>query len=314
MPTTCARGVFRKPRNRWAVEMTTLVNTIAGLRDHLHPMRGTGSIGLVPTMGALHAGHARLIEHARQECTCVVVSIFVNPTQFDREADLRGYPRTLQEDLDLCSRMGVDLVFAPSVEEMYPAPLRCTVEVSHIADRLCGEYRPGHFRGVATVVMKLFQIVQPDRAYFGEKDAQQLAVVRRLSADLNVPVTILAVPTVRELDGLALSSRNRNLAARERERSTALYRALREAERRIVAGERDAEAVKRAAVESLSSVEGLRTEYLEIVDPDEMQPIRRIDGPVRVMAAIWIGQTRLIDNLLCAPPLKKHLATSVRSA
>ena len=187
-------------------------------------------------MGALHAGHASLIQRARRECGTVVVSIFVNPLQFDRAEDLDRYPRSLDADLALCREHGVDLVFAPSVAEMYPRPMAMAIDVGTLADHLCGRYRPGHFEGVASVVLKLFGIVQPDRAYFGEKDAQQLAVVRRLVTDFNVPVTIVPVPTVREPDGLALSSRNVRLSADERLLAPTLYKALQRAAARVDQG------------------------------------------------------------------------------
>jgi pantoate--beta-alanine ligase len=280
-----------------------LVESIEHLRQHLTgARRSNATIGLIPTMGALHAGHVRLIEEARHECQAVVVSIFVNPLQFDREDDLRRYPRMLDEDRQLCERFGVDLVFVPSVDEMYPVPLECTIDVGRLADHLCGKYRPGHFRGVATVVMKLFGIVQPDRAYFGEKDAQQLAIIRRLVADLNVPVHIIGVPTVRERDGLALSSRNAQLGPAERQSAIALFRALQAADRHIASGDTDAEHVKRlAAAEIPLDNPSLRLEYLEIVDPERLQPVSVITGPVRVAGALWVGSTRLIDNVLSAP-------------
>jgi pantoate--beta-alanine ligase len=280
-----------------------LVESIEHLRQHLTgARRSNATIGLIPTMGALHAGHVRLIEEARHECQAVVVSIFVNPLQFDREDDLRRYPRMLDEDRQLCERFGVDLVFVPSVDEMYPVPLECTIDVGRLADHLCGKYRPGHFRGVATVVMKLFGIVQPDRAYFGEKDAQQLAIIRRLVADLNVPVHIIGVPTVRERDGLALSSRNAQLGPAERQSAIALFRALQAADRHIASGDTDAEHVKRlAAAEIPLDNPSLRLEYLEIVDPERLQPVSVIAGPVRVAGALWVGSTRLIDNVLSAP-------------
>lgn len=280
-----------------------LFESIAAIRDGLAVARRTGlSVGLVPTMGALHAGHARLIERARQECACVVVSIFVNPLQFDRADDLNRYPRSLQADLDLCRAVGVDIVFAPSVSEMYPREPSCAVQVGRLADHLCGPYRPGHFQGVATVVMKLFQIVQPDRAYFGEKDAQQLAVIGHLVRDMNVPVHIEAVPTVRDADGLALSSRNQRLEPRERALATCLYKALCEAGRRISQGASDPEPVKQAAVAEVPRNAGLTLEYLEIVDPENMQPVDRIERRVLVAGALWVGATRLIDNLMCDPP------------
>ena len=276
-----------------------LVDSIAKLRDHLTEVRRPGAlVGLVPTMGALHRGHTRLMEQARRECQTVTVSIFVNPLQFDRDDDLRRYPRTLDADRELCRVAGVDLIFAPTVESMYPTLPECTVEVGRLGDHLCGRFRPGHFRGVATVVMKLFQIVQPDRAYFGEKDAQQLAIVRRMVADFNLPVHVVGVPTVREPDGLAVSSRNRQLAPAERQSATALYRALSEAERQISSRVTDAAAVKAAASAEIPHGPSLRLEYLEIVDPDDMQPVEQVQGPVRVVGALWVGSTRLIDNIL----------------
>ena len=180
-------------------------------------------------MGALHAGHAALVDAARRECGVVVVSIFVNPLQFNSQDDLARYPRTLDADVELCRELGVDVVFAPSASEVYPEPPECSVDVGRLADHLCGKFRPGHFRGVATVVLKLFQMVQPHRAYFGEKDAQQLAIVTRLAADFNLPIEVVGVPTVREADGLAMSSRNRHLSAAERSLAPSLYRALEEA-------------------------------------------------------------------------------------
>jgi pantoate--beta-alanine ligase len=280
-----------------------LVNQIAQVRQRLAPLRDpASSIGFVPTMGALHAGHTRLIDRARSECQSVVVSVFVNPLQFERADDLERYPRTLQEDLDICTAHGVDVVFAPDEKEMYPRWPACTVEVQRLDDHLCGPHRPGHFRAVATVVMKLLQIVQPDRAYFGEKDVQQLAVIRRMVTDLNVPVTIVGVPTVRDSDGLALSSRNKRLDSEERQLANALYRALREAERQISSGVTDSGVVSKEAAAVMPPDPRLRLEYLEVVDPEELQPVDRISGPVLVAGALWVGSTRLIDNLLCQPP------------
>ena len=283
---------------------TELLESVAQLRDRLAEARTAGKrIGLVPTMGALHAGHASLIDRARAECGCVVVSIFVNPLQFDRKEDLEKYPRTMQADLDVCDARGVAYVFAPGVEAMYPVPPSCVVEVGRVADHLCGAFRPGHFRGVATVVMKLFQIIQPDVAYFGEKDAQQLAVIRHLVRDLNVPVRIEGVATVREPDGLALSSRNERLSAEERKKALALYKSLTEARRQIESGVRDAAAVKRAASATVPKDNSLRLEYLEIVDTENIQPVEHIEGPVLVAGALWVGSTRLIDNLVCRPEM-----------
>ena len=276
------------------------IGTIAELQERLESWRRVGTVvGLVPTMGALHAGHKKLIEQARHDCERVVVSIFVNPLQFNQKDDLQRYPRTLQADLGVSSELGVDLVFAPAESEMYPTVPSCTVAVSRVTDHLCGQYRPGHFSGVATVVLKLFQVVRPDRAYFGEKDAQQTAVVRHLVRDFNIPVEVVEIPIVREPDGLALSSRNAHLGLDERRVALALYRALCEARRQIAAGETDPRIVRERATTCVADDAALRLEYLEIVDPDDMQPVERITGAVRVAGALWVGTTRLIDNVLC---------------
>jgi pantoate--beta-alanine ligase len=275
-----------------------VAGTIARVRAWRDDRRRAGErVGFVPTMGALHEGHARLMETARQRGDHVVVSIFVNPLQFDRRDDLDRYPRTLDADLRICNDRGVELVFAPAAAEMYPVEPLCTVTVKRLTDRLCGQFRPGHFDGVATVVTKLFDIVQPDMAYFGEKDAQQLAVIRRMVVDLNIPVEIVGVPTVREADGLALSSRNVRLSSQERSKAIALYQALLEAQRAIAAGERDARAVERRAAAVIPLDASLRLEYLEVVDPLELQRVDRIAGTVLVAGALWVGKTRLIDNL-----------------
>ena len=283
--------------------LADLVESIARVRARLATERAPDHVvGLVPTMGALHAGHLRLIDQARRECQCVIVSVFVNPLQFDRADDLQRYPRELASDFDICNTHDVDIVFAPSADEMYPQPPRCLVDVTGLTNRLCGKYRPGHFQGVATVVTKLFQIVQPDRAYFGHKDAQQLAVIRRLVADLNIPVEIVGVDTVRETDGLAVSSRNQLLDPAERAMAPSLYAALREAERLVTSGITDAATVVQEAAGNIPDDPALRLEYLEIVDPDDVQPISQIDGPVLVAGALWVGSTRLIDNMVVVPP------------
>lgn len=279
-----------------------LIASIADLRRTLERVRHQGgTTGLVPTMGALHEGHGKLIETAARETNCVVVSIFVNPLQFDRRDDFDRYPRPISKDIAFCTARGVSLVFTPAAEEMYPRAEHAFVDVTRVADHLCGRFRPGHFRGVATVVLKLLNIVQPHRAYFGEKDAQQLAVIRRMVDDLNVPVRIVEVPTVRDADGLAISSRNQHLTAEERRTAPVLYKALTKAQTLIAAGANPAE-IRDAALTILDQYPELRVEYLEIVEPDEMQPVDRINGPVRVAGAIWLGKTRLIDNLLCRPP------------
>lgn len=278
------------------------VHSIEELRRTLASIRSARrSIGLVPTMGALHAGHGRLIETARRESACVVVSIFVNPIQFDRSDDYSRYPRTLASDIEFCTARAVDIVFAPSAEEMYPGPQRAFVEVNEISDHLCGQFRPGHFRGVATVVLKLLNIVQPDRAYFGEKDAQQVAVIRQMVKDLNVPVEIVEVPTVREADGLALSSRNARLTAEERCIAPALYRALQAAAVLISAGTTCTAEIKKEALRAFDAHPEIRVEYLEIANAADMLPVEQITGSVRIAGAVWIGKTRLIDNVLCTP-------------
>lgn len=279
-----------------------VVHSVEEVRRIVEPFRAAGQlIGLVPTMGALHAGHARLMDTARAECGCVVASIFVNPIQFDRGDDFNRYPRMLATDTEFCSAHGVDIVFAPSDAEMYPQRQRAFVEVDRLGEHLCGPFRPGHFRGVATVVLKLLNSVMPGRAYFGEKDAQQLAVIRRLVLDLNVPVTIVEVPTVREADGLALSSRNQHLSVDQRRIAPVLIQALRSAQSLIASGVQEANAVMREACRVLEEQPEVRVEYIEVVDPEEMQPVGEIAGPVRIAGAIWIGKTRLIDNVLCVP-------------
>jgi pantoate--beta-alanine ligase len=266
------------------------------VKDVRKALETAKNIGLVPTMGALHAGHEALIQRARKDSEVVVVSIFVNPLQFGPNEDYTRYPRALQRDLEICGRNGADVVFAPSVQEMYPLPELTFVDVTRVSEHLCGAFRPGHFRGVATVVLKLLNIVRPDRAYFGEKDMQQLAVIRRMVLDLMVPVEIIGVPTVREADGLAISSRNQYLNPAERNTAPVLHRALREAAARIRSGERDVSKIREAALAILKTEPLVRLEYLEIVDPVEMQPLSTISGPARIAAAIWIGNTRLIDN------------------
>ena len=279
-----------------------VISTIAELRGHLKQAKAGGAIvGLVPTMGALHEGHKRLIGQAVRECGHVVVTLFVNPIQFNQPGDYQRYPRTLDHDLKVCEQHRADVLFAPSLEEMYPGEQRAFVEVTHLSGHLCGAHRPGHFRGVATVVMKLLNIAQPDRAYFGEKDAQQLALIQRMVKDLNLPVTIVPVPTVREHDGLALSSRNKLLDPGQRRVAVALCEALRIAEACIARGARSSDAIKKEALEAIEKHPEVRLEYFEIVDPEQLQPVGEITGPVRIAGAIWVGSIRLIDNLLCHP-------------
>lgn len=269
-----------------------VISTIRELREQLAAQKPA----LVPTMGALHLGHARLIETSVRENPSTAVSIFVNPSQFNDPADFDRYPRTLDADLALCESLGVDIVFTPPPEEIYPRPQQAFVDVERVTKHLEGAFRPGHFRGVATVVLKLFQIFEPTRAYFGEKDYQQLAMIRRMVEDLNVPVEIAAVPTVREPDGLALSSRNRLLDAENRRAAPDLYRALRLAAMKIADGVRDAATIKYAALAELSNPL-IRVEYLEVVDPVWVEPVEHIDGPVRIAVAAQLGGVRLIDNI-----------------
>jgi pantoate--beta-alanine ligase len=241
-------------------------------------------------MGALHSGHEELIRTARADSEILAVSIFVNPLQFGPNEDYSRYPRPLAADLQMCERGGVDVVFAPSVDEMYPLPQLTSVDVGRLSDHLCGKFRPGHFRGVATVVLKLLNIVQPHTAYFGEKDMQQLMIIRRMVSDLNLPVAIVGVPTVRESDGLALSSRNQYLTAEGRQAAPLLYRALQESADRIRAGERNVDVVREYALRLLNSSSLIRVEYFEAVDPVELQPVSEITGPVRIASAVWVGK------------------------
>ena len=274
------------------------VRTVMEVRKHLAEARRENLIiGLVPTMGALHAGHASLIERARADTDFVAVSIFVNPLQFGPNEDYQRYPRPLDKDLEVCERNGADVVFVPEVDDIYVSPQRTFVEVTGIGDYLCGAFRPGHFRGVATVVAKLFNIVLPDRAYFGEKDFQQLCIIRRMVQDLNMPVAVIPVPILRDADGLALSSRNVYLGLEERAAAPVLHRALQSSREMIEAGERNPIAVKEAAARILAAEKLVRLEYFEIVDPVEAQPVSHITGEVRIAGAIWIGKTRLIDNV-----------------
>ena len=258
-------------------------------------------LGLVPTMGALHEGHLSLARRARAECASVALSIFVNPTQFGLHEDLTRYPRPLERDLQLAEQVGVDLVFNPPVEEVYPPGFSTAVDVGEVSRRWEGEHRPGHFRGVATVVTKLFTVMAPQRAYFGQKDFQQLAVVRRLTADLNLPVEIVGCETVREPDGLALSSRNVYLTEEQRPYATALHAALQTGWRRVAAGEASAPAVQEAMERVLLDTPGVTVDYVAVVDPDTLEPLERIEpGRTRVhgLIAARLGAVRLIDNMV----------------
>jgi pantoate--beta-alanine ligase len=272
---------------------------IGEVRQEVRAARARGArVGLVPTMGALHEGHASLLRAARADGGLVVASIFVNPTQFGPTEDLAKYPRPLERDLEICRREGVGLVFAPSAAEMYPAGFATTVHVARMTEKMCGAFRPGHFDGVCTVVAKLLAIVRPDTAYFGEKDAQQLAVVRRMVADLNLAVEIRGCPTVREPDGLAMSSRNAYLSPAERRQALALSRSLAEAREAVLAGERDAGRLAAQVRQRLEAAEGVNLQYVAVVDPDTLEDLGRVGDKVLVAAAAKVGATRLIDNVV----------------
>jgi pantoate--beta-alanine ligase len=275
---------------------------VGELRATLEPARRAGRmIGLVPTMGALHDGHLSLVARARAECDVVVVSLFVNPAQFDERADLDRYPRQEDRDRELATRAGADLLFAPSPEEIYPAGFATSVEVLGLTDRLEGAARgSAHFRGVTTVVTKLLNIVAPDIAYFGQKDAQQVIVICRLVSDLNLPVRIEACPTVREPDGLAMSSRNAQLNPEERARALALHVALTAADTAASDGERSAEQLVRVAREAMAPFE-VEPEYIALVSPDTLELVTRLEEPALLAVAARVGSTRLIDNLTLYP-------------
>ncbi len=276
--------------------------------------RTKGRIGLVPTMGALHDGHLSLIRRARAECDTVVASIFVNPTQFAPGEDYDIYPRSLDEDCVKLEGAGADLLFTPNVEEMYPAGLTSgsmsSVDVGEVANRLDGASRPGHFRGVATVVTKLFHIVGPDRAYFGQKDAAQIAVLRTMIRDLNFPVQLVACPIVREPDGLAMSSRNLRLSPDERRRALVLHAALQAACELAAAGETSSAVLREAMLKRFAEAPGVRLDYASIVDPDRLLPVEDISatsaGALMAVAA-WVGSTRLIDNVLTKNLLSEQI-------
>lgn len=253
-----------------------------------------GVLGLVPTMGALHPGHQSLMERARAACDTLMVSIFVNPLQFNDPADLDRYPRTLEADLDVCRSAGVDVVFAPSVEEVYPHPLSTTVRVAEVGDWMEGPHRPGHFDGVSTVVAKLFAGLRPDVAFFGRKDAQQLAVIATMATDLAFPVRIVGCPTLRTAEGLAMSSRNVFLSADERRRALGLFRGLMAAADAVEAGERRAGVLTEIA---RSEMVGLDLEYVELADQARAQPLVALDRPSFLAVAARVGETRLIDNV-----------------
>ena len=256
------------------------------------------TVGFVPTMGYLHEGHTSLINIARKHADIVVVSIFVNPIQFGPSEDYNRYPRDIERDKEILEKMGVDIMFYPSVDDLYPEGFTTYVEVKGLSDKLCGRYRSGHFRGVTTVVAKLFNIVMPDIAVFGEKDAQQAIIIKRMVRDLNFPVKIIVGPTVREPDGLAMSSRNEYLTEEERKVAPAIYQSLLLAKNLVEQGERDASKIIAAMYEFLSKYERIKVEYIEIVDKEELNPIERLEkGETLIAIAAYLGKARLIDNI-----------------
>lgn len=281
-----------------SLAVPAVISDGATLRETILAARSAGdTLGLVPTMGALHEGHLKLVDAASAECDQVVVSIFVNPSQFSPQEDFNRYPRDLDRDLSLLQGHGCNVVFAPTVEEIYRPDHSTTVDVGPMTLVLEGEIRPTHFRGVATVVMKLFQLAPVDRAYFGQKDYQQSLVVRKMVADLNVPIEIRVCPTVREPDGLAMSSRNAYLTSDERRRAVALSQSLRLAEELAAGGERDVALIRAKMEEHLRKAGGMSIDYIAFVADGTVTPVTAITGPTVVALAVKIGKTRLIDNL-----------------
>lgn len=281
------------------MEMVHRINELRVLR---HGIRSRGRrLALVPTMGALHEGHLSLVRAAKSKSDVVAASIFVNPTQFGPNEDFTRYPRDLEKDLAMLEHEGVDVVFVPSVEEMYPQQSVTWVTVEGLSDRLCGKSRPGHFRGVATVVAKLLNIVEPDLAFFGQKDAAQVAVIRRMVRDLNMPVQIEVCPIVREPDGLALSSRNAYLSPEQRKDALVLFRALTRVRELFERGERDPATLIEATKRVFADTPAVRLDYSEIVDPDELTLLATINQSALVAVAAFVGNTRLIDNIVLEP-------------
>jgi len=273
------------------------VNTIAGMKAAAIEARSKGkTIGFVPTMGYLHEGHLSLVRESRKSADVTVVSLFVNPLQFGPQEDFRRYPRDPERDAALLEKEGVDILFLPENREMYPEGYRTSVEVAGLQEKLCGRSRPGHFRGVATVVLKLFNIVRPDCAFFGQKDAQQVVILQKMVQDLNTDMEIRAMPIIREPDGLAMSSRNAYLSAEERRAALVLSSSLGEARRMFENGERAAGPIRERLSSAIAAESLARIDYVEIVDPSSLEPVERIDGEALVALAVYIGKTRLMDN------------------
>ena len=276
-----------------------VARTIESVRRLVKAARKAGKkIGFVPTMGALHIGHISLIEAAKKNCDFVVVSIFVNPTQFGPNEDFTKYPRPIEADLNICRKAGVDVIFAPTPQEMYPAENLTLVEVEKISEPLCGKFRPGHFRGVATVCAKLFNIVLPDVAYFGQKDAQQAIVIKRMVADLNMPLKIVVCPTVREKTGLAMSSRNQYLTPQQKKDAAYIYKSLQKCRQMIKQGGRDTKKIIAEMRKVLKQIPSVEIQYVSIVDAETLQNIDKVADKILVAVAVKVGSTRLIDNIL----------------
>ncbi len=266
------------------------------------------SIGFVPTMGALHEGHLALIRKARKENDMVVVSIFVNPTQFGPKEDLKKYPRHFSQDARLCKREGVDIIFYPEANRMYPDNYKTYVDVEKLSEVLCGRFRPAHFRGVATVVTKLFNIVQPDISYFGRKDAQQAIIIKKMVEDLNIPLRIKIMPTVREGNGLAMSSRNVYLSPGERKDAVILHQALNLAKNLITQGNRNTVYIVQKMRQLINQKKTAKVQYISIVNLRDLKPVNKIKGRVLIALAVWIGKTRLIDNIIINSNIKKQIS------
>ncbi len=280
-----------------------VASTIARARRHVRLARQNDcTVGLVPTMGALHAGHASLIETARENCVFLAVSIFVNPSQFGPNEDYENYPRPMEKDLELCRQLDVDMVFAPSANEMYPEKNLTWIQVEQLCENLCGASRPTHFRGVTTVCAKLFNIIQPDYAFFGQKDAQQSILIRKMVKDLNMPLEIVVCPTIREKDGLAISSRNKYLTPDQRKDAPLLYQSLQKAQQLIQSGQKDPDKIRREMEAVLKKSAQINIEYLEIVNPDTLEPLEILTGPALIAIAARLGQARLIDNIITNKP------------
>jgi len=276
-----------------------LAKTIESVRTLVKAAKAAGKkVGLVPTMGALHTGHVSLMEAAAKECDFVVVSIFVNPTQFGPDEDFEKYPRPIEKDLAICKKAGVDVVFNPTPDVMYGPESLTWVTVDKLTELLCGRFRPGHFRGVTTVCAKLFNIVLPDVAYFGQKDAQQAIVIEQMAADLNMPLEIVVCPTVREKDGLAVSSRNKYLSEQERKEAAKIYKSLEKCKEMVDGGVTDSNEIVAQMRSKLQQIKGGRIEYVSIVDAETLENVDKITGRVIAAVAIKLGPARLIDNIL----------------